>query len=185
MKKLILILFLLTKFTHAQWVPLKVNEIMYDRVGQDTIKTHHQYYSWVWFENFRYKFKVTGDSNLIHWDLVDKQKEFNDPWKGVGIAYFGMMYSSLLVIPYTLPSDKIYHLGVGALIGGGANYGIYSITKKRWLGFWAGAGTGCLIGAGKEYLWDKNMGGTVSNKDFLVTCIGSFIGSLGVRIVLK
>jgi uncharacterized protein YfiM (DUF2279 family) len=77
-----------------------------------------------------------------------------------------------------LAPDKAQHLAAGYFIGGGSTLMFESPT---W-----GFGMGCLAGALKEYSDSRDRANhTVSAKDFLVTCGGSWLGSKSGTYILE
>lgn len=133
--------------------------------------------------------KVESNDSLICVCIINmnaSHKADEPTWRKVtGLTYFGLSYASLLVLPYTLPSDKILHVSAGWVIGAGSTYTYYRLTKNKWVSTILGSATSGAVGLGKEYIWDKNRGGIVSNKDALATFLGGVFGALGVRIVIK
>lgn len=160
----------------AQWEPETVRRRMYDSADlRRPIDT-------VVFQNYRYIYAVKGDTNLVHWELIKKDKLYTDYWKAAGIVYFFESWGELLALP-GVPQDKILHYGAGAVIGAGSNYLYYRLTKKKWLSCLLGGLTASAIGGIKE-LTDPWHGGVKTLPDFLWTSAGGFKGTLGVTIVI-
>lgn len=159
--------------------PLKVEKIMYDSASLnrpiDTVR----------LENRAYIFTVKGDTNLVHWDLVKSYKLYNDPWKGIGVAYFCVnMVGGFYVLPATkLKEDKYLHGIVGYATGLAVNIVMYKITKMKWLSALTAVAASFALGAAKEYIYDRNFGGVVSVWDMLATGTGGIDGSAGALII--
>jgi hypothetical protein len=177
MKTLTLFLLLSSLSLSAQHEPDAVRRRMYDSASLarpiDTVV----------YQNYRYVYAVKGDTNLVRWELIKKDKLYTDYWKAAGLVYFFESWGELLVLPGSVQQDKILHYGAGAVIGAGSNYLYYRWTKKKWLSCLLGGLTATAVGGIKE-LTDPWHGGAKTLPDFAWTAAGGFKGSLGVTIVI-
>lgn len=200
MKKIILLTVLSLNLS-AQWVPEEVEKRIYNhaqwhKLGRDTI----------YHENYMYLVDIQRlglDTLKFKYTLLEKKKLWVDHWKAAGVTYFGVAMGSMFVLPSLLPEDKNLHLAAGAVIGGMSNWIAWRYTRlgiktensingmrytlgweSKLICFGVGTAAGAIIGYGKEYIWDKNRGGTVSNKDAIATTIGAAFGSLGATIII-
>lgn len=177
MKILTLFLLLYSSTLLAQYEPEFVRDRMYDSADfRRPIDT-------VVYRNYRYVYAVKGDMNMVQWELIKKDKIYTDYWKATGLVYFFETWGELLVMPGNVAPDHILHYAAGTLIGGGANYFFYRITKKKWLSTLLGGLTATTIGGIKE-LTDPWHGGTKTLPDFIWTSVGGFKGTVGVTIII-
>lgn len=177
MKTITFLLLLCSSILSAQHEPETVRQRMYDSASLSRpIDT-------VVYQNYRYVYAVKGDTNLVRWELIKKDKLYTDYWKAAGVAYFFESWGELLVMPGSVAPDHILHYGAGAVIGAGSNYLYYRLTKKKWLSCLLGSLTAAAVGGIKE-LTDPWHGGTKTLPDFAWTAAGGLKGTLGVTIVI-
>lgn len=176
MKKIIILL-TLSLHMSGQYIPEKVRQIMYDSASL-CMPVHA-----VRFENYVYLFQVKGDTNLIRWDLIRKDKLYTDYWKATGVVMFFESMAEITVLS-NMNMGYAQHYVAGEILGLGLNYGYYKLTKRKWLSFGLSCGTVAVIGATKE-LTDPYFNRTKNFKSGLATGLGGVLGAFKLRIVLK
>ena len=78
--------------------------------------------------------------------------------------------------------DKALHVYAGMIASAGIGSFAYHKTKKPFISCLIGFGSGCLIGIGKEAVYDKLLKrGVCSNEDAYFTFWGSAVGSFVLR----
>jgi hypothetical protein len=81
------------------------------------------------------------------------------------------------------PDRNTLHIYAGMAISAGVGAYVYSETKRPFLSSTIGFATGCLVGIGKEAIYDKMMKlGTCSNADAYKTFWGAAVGSICLRV---
>ena len=140
----------------------------------------------VYYGNHVYVFKVKGDTNLVHWDLIERKRLWVDHWKTAGTVYFFTTWAGgFFILPALhLEKDKYYHALFGGATGVGLNYLVYKWTGNKWIACLAGSIAPWVIGLGKEG-YDKISGnGVYSGSDILATGIPGTYLSIGTTIVI-
>ena len=90
-------------------------------------------------------------------------------------------YLFILLFPFTLSAqmtDDTKHRIAGNLISYGTSEIVFQVTKKQGLAVVTGFVTGVTAGLVKEYIYDKNYGGTVDKWDAVSTGFGSALGTI-------
>jgi len=92
----------------------------------------------------------------------------------------------ILISTITFSQNNGYdqHFYAGAGISAVTSGVTYSITHKKTLSVIIGTGAGILANALKEYVYDKNGGGVVNDKDFLYGSLGSLSAGITFRIII-
>lgn len=81
--------------------------------------------------------------------------------------------------------DKSKHYLAGVVITNWAGSSAYYFGAKPFKACLIGFGAGCLAGLGKEYIYDKQMGiGVFDKEDLRVTIWGSLVGAFCLRIAI-
>lgn len=179
MKKLLTMIFMITLLSvKSQHVPNKVEQEILRRaiehkIGIDSIQ----------LENYKYIVKIDHmgvDTLNFRYDLLRKEKLYTDYYKAAGLSYFFLHMGALVVLPgENIQKDKYLHFGAGYIAGLGTNILVYKLTEKKWLAFAAGILFSGGLGLAKEFIYDQNFGGTISNPDWETTLGGGIDGSSG------
>lgn len=178
-RTIIIIFSFLTIKGYSQYVPAAVEDsllVLIDKYKTDTVAVDTIYY-----ENYRYTFKVKLQDSIYFGKIIDKKWLYFRPKTAIGVTTFCTTYSTFFLRP---KFDKYLHFGAGAVIGGGTNILMYKLTKKKWLSFGTGVALGSAVGILKER-YDLKHGGVCSNADAWYTVGGSIYGSLTIRFILK
>ena len=88
-----------------------------------------------------------------------------------------------------IQSDKLSHFMVGNAIGAATNFIVIGISKDKEQGVknarWIAPLTAIIIGGLKEYVYDKNNGGTVEFMDVFWTGAGGATGSEFIQFTIR